>query len=138
MGDVGAKVAANYDVPKWRVSSVQLFLDEVGNVLLGVKSVHGCLGQFHYFTLEHLVHVGILDLHLQALIRSGLGASPKLSTKLLKSACISFAHENFQRPAFLLTLDSISAGEFDHNFDTPGLPFGGHYCDGVSWSQPIF
>ena len=64
MGDIRAEVAADYDVPKWRVSSVQLFLDEVGNVLLCVKSVHGCLGQFNHFALEHLIHVGILDLDL--------------------------------------------------------------------------
>ena len=64
MSDVGAKVAANNDVPKRRVLSVQLFLDPVGHVLLCVESVHGSLGQFHHFTLEHLIHVCILDLHL--------------------------------------------------------------------------
>lgn len=64
MSDVGAKVAADNDVPKWRVLSVQLFLDPVGHVLLSVESVHGCLGQFHHFSLEHLIHVCILDLHL--------------------------------------------------------------------------
>ena len=67
MGHVGSEVSPNDAMPKRCVTSVQLLLDEVADVFLGVESVHGSLRQLYHFILENIVHVRILDLDLRCL-----------------------------------------------------------------------
>ena len=64
MGHVGSEVPLNDAMPKRCMTSVQLLLDEVGDVLLCVESVHGSLRQLYHFILENIVHVRIFDLDL--------------------------------------------------------------------------